>query len=116
MHLVIDGELIETTPEHPFYTIAGEWVEAENLTIGDYGTVEGIDLIPTMLLPAATKTAQLPTTVKLSDLIPNMLWLITTGVLYITRKAISIARLPTTRLPFALTPITVSQKRICKSP
>jgi len=46
---------LRTTPEHPFYTIAGEWVEAENLTIGDliwsldgdYGTVEDIDLIQT---------------------------------------------------------------------
>lgn len=55
MHLVIDGELIETTPEHPFYTIAGEWVEAENLTVGDliwsldgdYGAIEDIELIQT---------------------------------------------------------------------
>ncbi|MDQ7036844.1 MAG: hypothetical protein Q9P01_19025 [Anaerolineae bacterium] len=31
IHLTIDGELIETTPEHPFYTDEGEWVNATNL-------------------------------------------------------------------------------------
>lgn len=28
IHLTIDGELIETTPEHPFYTQHGGWVVA----------------------------------------------------------------------------------------
>jgi len=48
IHLYIDGELIETTPEHPFYTVDDEWVNAAELEIGeeifsldgDYGTVE----------------------------------------------------------------------------
>jgi hypothetical protein len=33
--LTIDGEQIETTPEHPFYTIDGEWLAAAALQIGD---------------------------------------------------------------------------------
>lgn len=50
IHLYIDGELIETTPEHPFYTEDGEWVYAADLEVGelilsldgDYGTVEAV--------------------------------------------------------------------------
>jgi len=50
LHLTIDGEEIETTPEHPFYTSAGEWLAAEDLQVGayiqtaegSYGTVEKI--------------------------------------------------------------------------
>ncbi len=33
--LTIDGERIETTPEHPFYTTADEWLPAADLQIGD---------------------------------------------------------------------------------
>lgn len=33
--LVIDGETIETTPEHPFQTGEGEWVAAGDLQVGD---------------------------------------------------------------------------------
>jgi hypothetical protein len=48
--LAVDGETIETTPEHPFYTADGEWVPAVNLRVGDevyradgsYGLVEAI--------------------------------------------------------------------------
>jgi intein/homing endonuclease len=47
--LTIDGEIIETTPWHLFYTDTG-WQEAEDLSVGelvlslndDYGTVEAI--------------------------------------------------------------------------
>ncbi len=36
VEVTIDGELIETTPEHPFYsTSRGGWVEAEDLRVGD---------------------------------------------------------------------------------
>jgi len=35
VHLTIDGELIETTPEHPFKLASGEWVFAKALQIGD---------------------------------------------------------------------------------
>ncbi len=46
VHLIIDGETIETTPEHPFYVMdsapwlatgetAGRWVNAGELHIGD---------------------------------------------------------------------------------
>jgi RHS repeat-associated protein len=53
LHLTIDGELIETTAEHPFYTIEGEWVNAGELEPGDqiwsldgdYGTVEAVAVI-----------------------------------------------------------------------
>jgi RHS repeat-associated protein len=33
--LSVNGEQIETTPEHPFYTAAGEWIPAGQLQIGD---------------------------------------------------------------------------------
>ena len=35
VQMVIAGEMIETTPEHPFYTADGEWVEAIDLQVGD---------------------------------------------------------------------------------
>lgn len=35
VYLKVDGELIETTPEHPFYTSDGEWVPSGDLEIGD---------------------------------------------------------------------------------
>ena len=35
VHLTIDGELIESTPEHPFKLASGEWVFAKDLQIGD---------------------------------------------------------------------------------
>jgi RHS repeat-associated protein len=35
VHLTLDGERIETTPEHPFYTIEGKWVAAGTLKVGD---------------------------------------------------------------------------------
>lgn len=51
--LTIDGELIETTPEHPFYTADGDWVAAGDLQAGDHiqqadgttGTVEAINIV-----------------------------------------------------------------------
>lgn len=50
VELTLDGEVVETTPEHPFYTAAGEWVAADSLQVGDeirqadwaVGTVEAI--------------------------------------------------------------------------
>jgi RHS repeat-associated protein len=53
IHLYISGELIETTPEHPFYTGDGEWIDAEDLEVGeeilslvgDYGIVEKVVVI-----------------------------------------------------------------------
>jgi hypothetical protein len=33
--LTIDGEEIETTPEHPFYTASDEWLAAAELQVGD---------------------------------------------------------------------------------
>ncbi len=53
VYLTIDGELIETTPEHPFYTVDGEWVAASNLQVGDeirqadsnYGIVEAVEFV-----------------------------------------------------------------------
>lgn len=50
--LTIDGEVIETTPEHPFYTTEGEWVPAGTLRAGDevlkadgrFGTVQAVTL------------------------------------------------------------------------
>ena len=53
IHLYIDGELIETTPEHPFYNDSGEWIDAEDLEVGeeilsldgDYGIVEKVVVI-----------------------------------------------------------------------
>lgn len=53
LYLVIDGELIETTPDHPFYTMDGEWVAAGELQPGDkirqadgsYGTVEAVQFV-----------------------------------------------------------------------
>ena len=52
VHLTLDGEEIETTPEHPFYTAAGVWVAAEDLQVGDEiqradgttGTLEKIEI------------------------------------------------------------------------
>lgn len=34
--LSVDGDQIETTPEHPFYAAAGEWIPAGELQIGDH--------------------------------------------------------------------------------
>jgi RHS repeat-associated protein len=52
LDLVIDGEHITTTPDHPFYTPEGEWVYAGTLLIGDavvsadgdYGYIEDWEL------------------------------------------------------------------------
>ncbi|MCI0558149.1 MAG: hypothetical protein MN733_06610, partial [Nitrososphaera sp.] len=33
--LIIDGEWIETTPEHPFYVEGKGWTDAEDLEMGD---------------------------------------------------------------------------------
>lgn len=52
--LTIDGEVIETTPEHPFYTANGEWVTAADLHVDDEirqanwdkGVVEAIVFTP----------------------------------------------------------------------
>lgn len=35
VYLMIDGEQIVTTPEHPFYTVDNEWVAAGALQAGD---------------------------------------------------------------------------------
>ncbi|MCL4872118.1 MAG: hypothetical protein KJ063_24415 [Anaerolineae bacterium] len=35
VYLTINGETVETTPEHPFYTVAGEWIPAAGLQPGD---------------------------------------------------------------------------------
>ncbi|MEW6085687.1 MAG: Hint domain-containing protein [Chloroflexota bacterium] len=35
VHLTIDGEELETTPEHPFYVEGEGWVNAEDLEVGD---------------------------------------------------------------------------------
>lgn len=34
-NIIIDGEWIETTPEHPFYVEGKGWTDAEDLQIGD---------------------------------------------------------------------------------
>ncbi len=51
--LTIDGEIIETTPEHPFRTVSGNWVASGNFQTGDqvqkangsYGIVEAITFV-----------------------------------------------------------------------
>lgn len=51
--VVIDGEVIETTAEHPFYTDDERWVQAAYLDVGeqvlalngDYGTVEDVQAV-----------------------------------------------------------------------
>jgi hypothetical protein len=53
IHLTIDGELLETTAEHPFYTDDGLWIDAGDLQVGErvrsmdgeYGTVEAVEII-----------------------------------------------------------------------
>jgi hypothetical protein len=53
VHLTIDGETIETTAEHPFYTVKGDWLPAAYLQPGDelrqtdwsVGAVEAIQFI-----------------------------------------------------------------------
>ena len=55
LHLTIDGETLNTTPEHPFYTLLRGWVAATALRVGDqvqredgsYGAVEAVRLDPT---------------------------------------------------------------------
>ena len=55
LHLTIDGETLDTTPEHPFYTLLRGWVAATALRVGDqvqredgsYGAVEAVRLDPT---------------------------------------------------------------------
>lgn len=54
IHLILDGESIETTPEHPFYTLDRGWVDADKLYVGEYiqqangtpGVVEAITVVP----------------------------------------------------------------------
>jgi hypothetical protein len=56
VYLTIDGELIETTADHPFYTVEGEWLAVEELEIGDeirradgtHGRVEAITFTDTL--------------------------------------------------------------------
>jgi hypothetical protein len=51
-YLTIDGEQIETTPEHPFFTEERTWVPASELLVGDHvvnadgssGTVERVQI------------------------------------------------------------------------
>ena len=53
VHITIDGERIETTPEHPFYTQAQGWVPAGDLAVetkvrqadGDYGVVQAVVVV-----------------------------------------------------------------------
>jgi hypothetical protein len=53
VHVVINGEVIETTAEHPFYTDQEIWVNAADLEPGDqvyslggeYGTVESVAVV-----------------------------------------------------------------------
>ena len=53
IELVIDGEVIFTTPEHPFYTEQGDWLPAAALQVSDEirradwgtGSVEAIEFI-----------------------------------------------------------------------
>ncbi|MCB0334830.1 MAG: hypothetical protein KDD62_00950 [Bdellovibrionales bacterium] len=51
--LQIDGEKVETTPEHPFYTSKNQWIPAGDLHVGDFirqangasGIVQSIKLV-----------------------------------------------------------------------
>jgi hypothetical protein len=53
LYLIVDGELIVTTPDHPFYTADGEWVAAGELQVGDAvfradgtsGIVESLEVV-----------------------------------------------------------------------
>jgi hypothetical protein len=53
VYLTLEEEVLETTPNHPFYTAEGEWVAAGVLQIGEqirqadgqYGVVEGIEFV-----------------------------------------------------------------------
>ncbi|GIV97689.1 MAG: hypothetical protein KatS3mg057_2346 [Herpetosiphonaceae bacterium] len=53
VNLTIDGELIATTPEHPFYTLERGWVEAADLlpgervrnADGELGIVEAVQIV-----------------------------------------------------------------------
>jgi RHS repeat-associated protein len=53
VYLVIEGERIETTPEHPFYTSEAEWIAAGELRLGDlirqasgrYGRVQAVEFV-----------------------------------------------------------------------
>jgi len=53
VYLGIEGEVIETTPEHPFYTAEGEWAPAGELKAGDqvrradgsFGVVRAVVLV-----------------------------------------------------------------------
>jgi RHS repeat-associated protein len=53
VNVTMGGELLETTPEHPFYTADNEWVAAGDLEVGDdlrradgsYGEVQAIEFI-----------------------------------------------------------------------
>jgi len=35
LYLVVDGDLIVTTPDHLFFTVDGDWIEAGDLSLGD---------------------------------------------------------------------------------
>ena len=53
VYVTLDGEQIETTPEHPFYTEERGWVPASDLAVGDhvrkadgnYGVVEAVEVV-----------------------------------------------------------------------
>jgi hypothetical protein len=53
VRLTIDGEMIEITLEHPFYTADGQWAATGDLQMGDevrradgsYGTVEAVESV-----------------------------------------------------------------------
>lgn len=56
VRLRLDEEIIETTPEHPFYTAEGEWVAASALQAGDrlrradgsYGRVNAVEFVESL--------------------------------------------------------------------
>ena len=45
LNLIVDGELIVTTPDHPFYTDDGEWVAAGELAVGAEIVTAGDDTV-----------------------------------------------------------------------
>ena len=53
VYLIIEGEVIETTPNHPFYTVEDEWIFAGLLEAGDlirkadssYGVVQSLEFV-----------------------------------------------------------------------
>ena len=62
----IPGELIETTPEHPFYVL-GEWVDAEDLEVGmPLSTFEGETLVHSGTVTSVERVEQTQTMYNLT--------------------------------------------------